>query len=373
MTRKALLLGLLVAGTAATANAEVTWEGSKGRLSLGGDVEFDVNAANKQEDSNLYRNDGRNDRWDQTGRLLLDISGERVADSGAYAKFKAQPTLATNGGVGSDDAWFAFGRSDVGEMKIGRFEALDLFPLGQDVFVEHSGDTSSGLYTDGSAYLYMAKEARGRAGDAGHVMVSRQLGDVYLELATLFGDRSDLFNVVDGARRYHGHELTKEKDSIVVRPALRWQFGDFSLALGAEHNLVEDAIIDDEGRKVARRTGYGTTFGWQSGVIKANLNAAYLDALNEENLTLGANVLFDKFGLGYIYGRNKITEAATGYEYLEGTQESNTVYTSYRFDNVLDLDNFDILLGAYWSGFDVAESTTATDRYGARVRFKYVF
>ncbi|ATG74542.1 hypothetical protein AN401_12330 [Zobellella denitrificans] len=373
MTRKALLLGLLVAGTAATANAEVTWEGNKGRLSLGGDVEFDINVANKQEDSNLYRNDGRDDRWDQTGRLLLDISGERVADSGAYAKFKAQPTLGSSGGVGSDDAWFAFGRSDVGEMKIGRFEALDLFPLGQDVFVEHSGDTSSGLYTDGSAYLYMAKEARGRAGDAGHVMVSRQLGDVYLELATLFGDRSDLFNVVDGARRYHGHELTKEKDSIVVRPALRWQAGDFSWALGAEHNLVEDAIIDAEGRKVARRTGYGTTFGWQSGLIKANLNAAYLDALNEENLTLGANVLFDKFGLGYIYGRNKIDEAAAGYEYLEGTQKSNTVYTSYRFDNVLDLDNFGILLGAYWSDFDVEESTVATDRYGARVRFKYVF
>ncbi|MBL1376418.1 carbohydrate porin [Zobellella iuensis] len=369
MTRKALLLGLLVAGTAATANAEVTWEGNKGRLSLGGDVEFDINAANKQEDSNLYMNDGRNDRWDQTGRLLLDVSGERVADSGAYAKFKAQPTLGSSGGVGSDDAWFAFGRNDVGEMKIGRFEALDLFPLGQDVFVEHSGDTSSGLYTDGSAYLYMAKEARGRAGDAGHVMVSRQLGDLYLELATLFGNRLDLFN---GAQ-YHGHELTKKKDSIVVRPAMRWQLGDFSWALGAEHNLVDDAIIDDEGRKVARRTGYGTTFGWQSGVIKANLNAAYLDALNEENLTLGANVLFNQFGLGYIYGRNKIDEAAAGFEYLEGTQKSNTVYTSYRFDNVLDLDNFGILLGAYWSDFDVAESTTATDRYGARVRFKYVF
>ncbi|OXS14197.1 porin [Zobellella denitrificans] len=372
MTRKALLLGLLVAGTAATANAEVTWEGNKGRLSLGGDVEFDINAANKQEDSNLYRNDGRDDRWDQTGRLLLDISGERVADSGAYAKFKAQPTLGSSGGVGSDDAWFAFGRDDVGEMKIGRFEALDLFPLGQDVFVEHSGDTSSGLYTDGSAYLYMAKEARGRAGDAGHVMVSRQLGDVYLELATLFGNRLDLFN---GAQ-YHGFNLTKEKDSIVVRPALRWQLGDFSWALGAEHNLIKDAIVDERGRDVSDRTGYGTTFGWQSGLIKANLNAAYLDAHREENLTLGANVLFDKFGLGYIYGRNKIDDVNPASEhasYLVGTQKSNTVYTSYRFDNVLDLDNFGILLGAYWSDFDVEESTVATDRYGARVRFKYVF
>ncbi|WP_445402275.1 carbohydrate porin [Zobellella sp. An-6] len=41
------------------------------------------------------------------------------------------------------------------------------------------------------------------------------------------------------------------------------------------------------------------------------------------------------------------------------------------FDNVPDLDNFGILLGAYWSDFDVEES--ATDRYGARVRFKYYF
>lgn len=368
MQRKVLLAGVMVAGIATPALAEITWEGEKGRLTLGGDVEFNLNAANSQEGGNLFEAGGTRDRWDQDGRLLVSIGGERVLDNGNYARVLAQPTLSTNGGVGSDDAWFSFGHPAVGEMKIGRFEALDLFPLGQDVFIEYSGDTSSGLYSDGSGYLYMAKEARGRGANAGQVMLSRSQRDWYLELASIIGDRSDLF-----ANTYHGHQVVKNKDSFVVRPAVRWQNGPFSFAIGAEHNLIDDAILDETGRDISKRTGYGATFGWQSGVVQANLNAAWLDAQDEENLTLGANILLDKFGLGYIYGHNNIDEAAASADHLEGTQKINTFYTSYRFDQVLDMDNFNILLGAYWSDFDADEVTRDTDRYGARVRFKYFF
>lgn len=53
------------------------------------------------------------------------------------------------------------------------------------------------------------------------------------------------------------------------------------------------------------------------------------------------------------------------------------MHLSYGFTNVMDMDNFNIYLGAYWSQLSLKESDYDNegdkDRYGARVRFKYFF
>ncbi len=38
-----------------------------------------------------------------------------------------------------DDAVFFFGRENDWKIKVGRFEAYDMFPLNQDTFIEYSG------------------------------------------------------------------------------------------------------------------------------------------------------------------------------------------------------------------------------------------
>ncbi|EFJ2189174.1 porin, partial [Escherichia coli] len=50
---------------------------------------------------------------------------------------------------------------------------------------------------------------------------------------------------------------------------------------------------------------------------------------------------------------------------------------SYRFANVMDMENFNIYLGTYYSILDsdkmyINDSSTES-RYGVRVRFKYLF
>ncbi|GAM75301.1 putative glycoporin [Vibrio ishigakensis] len=57
----------------------------------------------------------------------------------------------TDGDVGVDDVYLTFGKKDGWAITAGRFEAYDMFPVGLDVFLEYSGDTSNDLYTDGSA------------------------------------------------------------------------------------------------------------------------------------------------------------------------------------------------------------------------------
>ncbi|MNH32258.1 hypothetical protein D3C85_1512400 [compost metagenome] len=59
---------------------------------------------------------------------------------------------------------------------------------------------------------------------------------------------------------------------------------------------------------------------------------------------------------------------------MVGKHTINTVYASYKIPSVLDLDNFDIYLGAYWSQLNVDSAEVDNiDHYGGRVRFKYFF
>ncbi|QTF91973.1 carbohydrate porin [Halomonas sp. BM-2019] len=375
------LSAALSLGMALPAMAGITYEGERGSLTLGGDVELDINAQNTHagEGPIFFEDDvDRGDEYNQTGRVLLDVSGERGTQA-HYARFKAQPLLQTNGDLGLDDAWLAIGRHGGPELKLGRFEAYDLFPLGQDVFVGFSGDTSDGLYRDGQGYLYQAKEGRGRGGDSGQVMLSQRSGDFYAEVATLFGDRTDLFDTTT----YHGYAIDPEgnaKNSFIVRPVLAWTPGPWTLAAGLETNLIGDAVVDERGADISDRTGYGTRLSYAQGDWIVNANLAYLDAHEEDNLTLGLNALWQGFGVGYLHARNKIDDVnpeANGDAIITvpGRYTVDTFYTSYHFADVLNIEDLGIYLGAYYSRIDHREvaSLDNADRYGARLRFKYHF
>ncbi|GAL15926.1 putative glycoporin [Vibrio astriarenae] len=193
----------------------------------------------------------------------------------------------------------------------------------------------------------------------------------------MLGDRSNLFDGgLDG--KYHGKEIESSKDSFLLRPVLAYQTGDFKVAASVETNLVSDAIVAD-GLDISDRTGYGLTGSWTSGDWLVNANVAYLDAVDENNFSAGVNALWNNVGLGYIHSINQYENEAFS-SWAEGDVSVSTWYASYAFLDVLEVQDFSILLGTYYTMVnnklnqqsDVS-AFAEEDDFGARVRLFYEF
>lgn len=180
-----------------------------GDLKIYGDVEFNMDAASRsngltsmRRSANTNWADGNNERWDINGRLLLGFDGYRHMDNGNFAGFTAQPLADLTGHMNLDDAAFFFGHENDWKIKVGRFEAYDMFPLNQDTFVEYSGNTANDLYGDGYGYIYMMKEGRGRSDSGGNFMLSKNIENWYFELNTLLENGTSLYQ----DKSYHGND-----------------------------------------------------------------------------------------------------------------------------------------------------------------------
>lgn len=367
-------------------------------LKFYGDVEFNMDGASRtggltslKTSANKDWTPGEKERWDINGRILLGFDGMRKGADGKYAGFSVQPLADMNGKMNLDDAAFFFGRQDDWKIKIGRFEAWDMFPLNQDTFIEYSGNTANDLYSDGYGYIYMMKEGRGRSNSGGNFLLSKNLDNWYFEVNTLVEDGSSLF--VD--QNYHGNALDNRKNVVYVRPVAAWQSGPWTVAAALESNLVNNAYgyQQENGRfrDQSSRTGYGMTMSWNTQRIDAengavvNLSTAYLDAADEKDFSAGINALWHRVELGYIYAHNKIDRfnmAGVNADcdsdcaiLAPGRYDIHTLHTSWQLPEIMDLPNFNIYLGAYasWLDASASESGSNDDRYGARVRFKYLF
>ncbi|MFH0267369.1 carbohydrate porin [Vibrio rumoiensis] len=340
----------------------------KGNLTIGGNIEFNVNYQDKDY------NDGDKE-FNQDGRVLVDLEGNKYLKNGHFVKIKAQPLFESTGNVNLDDAYFEFGEIDGWIIKVGRYESYDMFPVGLDVFLEYSGDTSNELYLDGSAYSYQMKEGRGRGSD-GQLMYYEDFGNLYFELGAMLGDRSGLFADSNGSKRYHGENIIETKDSVLIRPVIAYKVNNIKLALSMETNLVKNAIVDENGTDISDRLGYGFTTNWENDNLSINFNMAYMDAVEESNFSTGINAVWKKFGLGYVYSYNKYDDD----NWADGSVNLSTIYTSYRFDNMLEIEDFSILLGAYYTTASNDLDTQSINAdfeedsdYGFRVRFFYSF
>ncbi|WP_392559929.1 carbohydrate porin [Orbus mooreae] len=372
--------------------ASIEWETPQGDLKLYGDVEFNVDVASKKRQLTSTKTQAVKDfdasdinRWDVNGRILIGLDGRRNMANN-YAGFSVQPLADLGGKMNLDDADFYFGQQDNWQLKLGRYEAYDMFPLGQDTFIEYSGNTANDIYDDGFGYIYMMKEARGRSSSGGAIQLQKELGEVKLELNTMIKDGTTLF--YDDT--YHGYKLKNDKNVIYLRPVVSWRNDDISVATAMESNVIKDAYgyYDSNGKwqDQSKRTGYGLTMSWNSesdwrkagdGAL-VNLSVAYMDAEEEKDFTVGTNINWQGFSVGYIFANNDIKHFNPNAENpidLVGKYKIHTVHTSYLIPNVMDMDNFNIYLGAYWSQLDrdKSQGDGTENRYGARVRFKYFF
>ncbi|WP_164092420.1 carbohydrate porin [Kluyvera georgiana] len=370
----------------------MTFDTPQGSLKLYGDVEFNADAASRTGQLTSVKTSsgkdwkaGDSERWDVNGRILIGLDGYRTSANNQFAGFTVQPLADLSGSMNLDDAAFFFGQENNWKMKIGRYEAFDMFPLNQDTYVEYSGNTANDLYDDGYGYIYMMKEGRGRS-DGGAIQLSKMSGPFYFEVNTAVRDGSKLFQ----DSNYHGNHLEKKKNVIYMRPVIAMTVDEFTAAIATESNVVSNAYgyTDSYGKfkDQSKRNGYGATFSWNgqksdpdNGMV-VNLSTAYMDATGEKDFSVGINALWHDFELGYIYAKNDVQEfnannidIRNSSDFILGKYDINTVHASYRIRNVMEMDNFDIYLGAYWSRIDVKETNYDEDRYGARVRFKYHF
>lgn len=370
-----------------------------GDIKLYGDVEFNMDGASGSGSLTSVKTTssknwapGTKERWDINGRILLGFDGIRKMENGNFAGFSAQPLADMTGKVNLDDAAFFFGREDNWKVKVGRFEAYDMFPLNQDTFVEYSGNTANDLYSDGYGYIYMMKEGRGRSSSGGNFLVSKTVDNWYFELNSLVENGSTLFQ--DSS--YHGNTLENEKNVAYLRPVIAWNKGRFSTAVAMEKNVVKNAYGYYDSRNnwidQSDRTGYGLTMSWNGQKtspedgITTNLNIAYMDAADEKDFTAGINSLWHRFELGYIFAHNKIDKfSSTNYASTcndscwisnVGNYDIHTIHASYLLPNIMSMKNFNIYLGAYasWIEAKPTEGGKHEDsRYGGRLRFKYFF
>lgn len=376
----------------------VQYNNEFGELKLYGDVEFNMDAASRKGQitsvSTALGKDnepGKSDNWDINGRILIGIDGKHQISNGNYAGFSVQPLADMTGKMNLDDAVFYFGQQNSWEAKLGRYEAYDMFPLGQDTFVEYSGNTANDLYGDGFGYIYMMKEGRGRSGDGGSVQLSKSLNDWYFEINALVEDGTSLFD--NGT--YHGYTLDNKKNVIYLRPVIAWQPNDFKVAVAMESQVINNAYgdnVDGKWKDMSKRNGYGMTLGWDTlqkdpeNGLQLTLSTAYLDAISEKDLSIGGYGLWRRAQLGYIFAHNDIKDfnaeslSENSDDILNGVPgkyDIHTVYASYEIPKILDLDNYKIYLGAYYSKINAQNSNMISakddDRYGVRARFKYFF
>nr|WP_158118383.1 carbohydrate porin [Vibrio cidicii] len=316
-----LSLASVLVSAAINAQAGVSIENDMGAFSIGGDVEFDLNYTDK--------NATDKQEFSQTGRVLVQVAAEHTVSGDRYIKMQAQPLLKTSGDVELDDAWFAMGKKADWELKVGRFEAYDLFPVGQDTMLAYAGDEP-----------YRANAARGR-GDNGQVAFSKTFDSVYIEVGSLFKEASNADN-----------------NAVFLRPVVSFQATDsFRVAGGLEANVTADKKDTDNDFM-----GYGVTANYSADAVSVNLNYAFrdFDSQTKEQSTIGANLLVSGFGLGHVYSQDETNATKT---------KLNTTYASYEIANVWDVDALNIYLGTYYS----KQSDSDNKDLGARVRFKYFF
>ena len=264
----------------------------------------------------------------QGGRVEMNASGKAGADM--FVAGRASFLAKKDGTVATDDMWIQVG-STGGDVKLGRFEAADLFPLAQDTLVNHAGN------------VYGTNTLRGRKdGSQFHAAGTLNLSaGLSLELG-----------VVENKTTAKG-----------VRPVLSYVAGPVTARLGFEagkYAPVGGASANDV-------RGVGATVGYDFGGFKVtgNIASGKTDAATHNNMN-SVGVTFATGGLvvGLISAK---TEEAAG-----GDLKVQTAYASY------SMPLFDIK-GATWtpalSSSTAKNSTTGTDvkENSFRIRLNYAF
>ena len=272
-------------------------------------------------DANIETNTTKQANTDLTNDGRVEVNAvANLAKSGDYfvtAKGTLGLRLTTDSNQDNtyvDDAWIQFGSSKA-DMKIGRHEAADLFPLGKDTLVVTAGSVSG----------YKANTLRGRVTTGAlHAVVGVNLSKTRLEL---------------------GLVTKKDTNAYGLRPTVVYTDGPLTLRAGIESIHTKGATS---------QTGLGISAGYAVNNMTFNGNFAKNKDLNASSL--GLNMVMGDLGLGLIQDKDTQVKHTT-----------NTVYAAYSFP-LLNVPGATIT-----PAISNSRSTGVKSVSAVRVRLNYAF
>ncbi|WP_299731784.1 carbohydrate porin [uncultured Endozoicomonas sp.] len=368
MKKTLLATAVLISSSAVNA----AWTSPDGSLTIGGDAEINFDVVDRSFDNKNDVDNSPEVELNDDSRIKLMMQWMNAREDGAFITAKIEPLMKTNGDVALDDAYLMFGRESSWAFQIGRYEAMDLFPLGKDVAVFYA-DGSDGIGS--GVYYYMAKEGRGRRGDAGQARIISEMGRWTAEVSTAYGDTLDLLQSSEEYFEDTVKDVESDHNSFLVRPAVNYLSDDgaFSVSFGGEYELSSDSVTaeTDTGERfqVSDRYGLAATTTLIFGDLKWNTSIAMQDAKDAwEAQTFNTNIVYnDALGLGTSYAINK-------FEQKEEDTKSYVLYTAYTMP-VMDFSNAAVTFALSYSETENAYGNKGQDAEATafRTRFNYYF
>lgn len=257
------------------------------------------------------------------GRLEVN-AGARATSGENFVAGRASLLLKKDGNTGVDDFWVQAGNATA-DVKLGRFEAMDLFPVGKDTVVEFAGYSP-----------YQGNLLRGRKGS-----------DVFHGALGL--------NAAPGLRVELGVVFSKEPgESKGFRPAVMYTSGPLTLRAGLEsvktlaNPLATPATAASSGTGIALSAGYQVA---KDTYVNANF------AKKEDDKSFGLNATIGAAGIGLIVGKG-----------ATAAQKATTVYAAYT------LPLLGVKGASVTPALSYSKGGTGTDnQLAARVRINYAF
>lgn len=255
-----------------------------------------------------------------SGRVEINANAALAKSGDNFVNAKATLNVPTGGDsaakVGIDDAWIHFGNS-AADLKIGRQEATDLFPLGKDVVVEGAnGSTARG---------YRTNTLRGRVTTGQlHAVAGLNAGALRFELGV----------VADNGTASNASGL---------RPTVVYTAGALTLRAGVESYKLSNVSY----------TGTGVSLGYALN-SSTTINANYGSNGDSNATSLGLNAVIGDAGVGVVQDKT-------------GANKATTVYAAYSFP----------LLGVKGATITPAISTSKATGFenlnAIKVRLNYAF
>lgn len=251
-----------------------------------------------------------------TGRVEINAVAALAKNGDRYVNAKATLLVPTGSGadVGIDDAWLEFGNASLG-LKIGRFEAADLGPIGKDTVVASR------------AAGYNGNTLRGRI----------KTGQVHTALT---------FNASESLKIELGLVTKKDAEGAYgVRPVLIYAAGPVSLKAGFE-SMKTAAGVSQTG--VAGNVAYDLGGG-------ANVGLSYGKNNDSKAATTSVYTNIGPFGAGLVHDDNG------------AGLSSNVLFAAYT------LPLFDIKGASITPAFSTSKFSNGVTDNAFKVRFNYAF
>jgi len=294
-------------------------------------VTVDANA----EFNNVYENQSRG--VSQSGRVEFNAAG-RAEASGGFVAGRGTVLIGKDGGAAVDDAWVQVGTAAF-DVKLGRFEAADTWPVGMDVIVERAG----------SAQYYHGTMLRGRfTGNEFHAAGTANLGNgLSFELGV--AQTKDL-TTNSSVSNSTGNKAKG------VRPALTYSANGLTIKA-----VVESGKANNEDNKL---TGFGGTVGFAvaGGTVNVNLASG-----KQKNDTTGVTVKSNNVGLTTVFGPFGFVV-----DYAKNEDEKIlTTYAAYAIP-LFDIKGASVIPAVSYS--KATNNTTGFDKSaGLNIRLRYDF